>query len=157
MRTIIIATKQALTYAILFILFLTGILCIFSLNIYKIVGTDYKALVLVTYYLTINSFLVRRSITNRIVWNLMFIPIPAVFLFVTDLSLPAIALKIIAHVPLIGTWAERTGSFLKMPEALMWALVSCTYGWIIGLIDFEELPAFERQIILRLEWLKYRL
>ena len=157
MRAIIIATKQAVTYSILFVAFLTGLLTIINFNFYQIIGIDLKAFVLITYYLTINSLLIKRAITNRIIWNIMFLGLPAIFLFLVDLSMPTLALKLITHVPLIGGWAEKAGILLKIPESVVWATIAVSYAWIIGLIEFEELPAFERQIILRMEWLKYRL
>lgn len=156
MRAIIREYQRSLPYAILFVIVLTAFLTMINASMWQIFGTDFKAIVLVSGFLTVNSFLKRDSVLHRVLWNLIFILPAAIFLFIIDLSLPGIAIKIISRVPFIGTLSEKTGILLKIPEAIIWSGISCAWGWVAGKIQFEELTAFQRKVIDIMDDIKYR-
>ena len=115
-----------------------------------------KSGIMVTYWIFINMHQIRGGIIKRIIWNIAYIFTAALIIHALDWSIPGIAIKIISKVPLFGKAVDLVAVIIKMPEAGIWAIISVTFGWIAGIIDLEELPGLERQIILRIEELRYR-
>ena len=143
--------KEAKTYAILLLIASLGI--VIATNNFELA---LKIIIMVTYWIFINKFQIHGEIFKRIVWNLIFLFTGAAILFLFDLSIPALVLKVISKVPIVGKVANIAAILLKMPEAAFWAVVSIAFGWLAGIIELEEMPAFERQVILYLKELRYR-
>lgn len=138
--------KEAKTYAVAFFIAALGILIAtnnWSLTI--------KILVMLTYWLFINKLQINGGFLKRLLWNAMFLFTGAAILYLFDLSIPSIVLKLISKLPLIGKAVEIVAILIKLPEAAVWSAISVTFGWLAGILELEELPAFERLIILKIE------
>ncbi len=145
------AFKQAKTYAALFLI--ATIVFIIATNDWAL---GFKIFVMITYWIFINKFMVRGGITKRIIWNAIYVFTGGGILYFFDLSLPALALKLISKAPFIGKGIVLVAILLKTPEAFAWAIVSVIFAWLAGIIQIEEVDAFKQAIIIRIDELRYR-
>lgn len=145
--------NMAKTYAILYLIGMIGVYTILS----KLsLGIIIETLVMITYWIFLNKFQIRSSLILRVIWNLFYVLTAAAILFFLDLSIPGVAIKLISKLPLIGTWVEKGTIITKIPVALYWDASAAIFAYVAGIIEYEELPLFERQILIKLDELRYR-
>lgn len=144
------AFKQAKTYAWMFLV--AALWYIIATNNFKL---GIKMFVMITYFIVVNKYLIKGGLVRRILWNLLYVFTGGGILFFIDMSLAAIALKIVSQTT-IGKGITIVAILAKVPEACIWATVSVTFASLAGIIQIEEMDEFKHAIILKIDELRYR-
>lgn len=137
------------TYAFMFVI---GTIWLITINPRIVV----QGWIMVTYWIFVNLHQVGGGTLKRIGWNIFFVFTAAAILHLIDMSIPGLVIKIITKVPTFGKIVNLVAIVIKMPKAFLWSIISVMFGWLAGILELEELPAFEKNIIIRLVELKYR-